>query len=55
MVEYAHGLVVLDLLTPDAMLLILTGSRDQLGRLRALMHERHDALDGRWMQWSGQQ
>lgn len=43
-VEYAQGLVMIDLLTPDAMLLILTHGRAQLGRVRFLMHKHHDAF-----------
>lgn len=43
-VEYAQGLVMIDLLTPDAMLLILTHGRAQLGRVRFLMHEHHAAF-----------
>jgi predicted regulator of Ras-like GTPase activity (Roadblock/LC7/MglB family) len=42
--EYAHGLVMIDPLTPDAMLLILTHGRSQLGRVRFLMHKHHDAF-----------
>ena len=43
-VEYAQGLVMIDLLTPDAMLLILTHGRGQLERVRCLMHKHHDAF-----------
>lgn len=39
--EYADGMVMIDPLTPDAMLLILTHGREQLGRVRFLMHKHH--------------
>jgi predicted regulator of Ras-like GTPase activity (Roadblock/LC7/MglB family) len=42
--EYAEGLVMIDPLTPDAMLLILTDGRHQLGRVRFLMHKHHAAF-----------
>lgn len=43
-VEYAQGLVMIDLLTPDAMLLILTHGRTQSERVRLLLHKHHDAF-----------
>jgi len=43
-VEYADGVVMIDPLTPDAMLLVLTQGRGQLGRLRFLMQKHHDTF-----------
>ena len=40
----AQRLGMINVHTPDAMLLILMGSRDQLERVHSLIHEHHDAL-----------
>ena len=42
--EYAAGLVLIEPLTPDAMLLVLTADRTQLGRLRFLVDKHHAAF-----------
>ena len=42
--EYGDGLVLIDPLTPDAMLLVLTHGREQLGRLRFLTQKHHAAF-----------
>jgi predicted regulator of Ras-like GTPase activity (Roadblock/LC7/MglB family) len=42
--EYADGIVLIEPLTPDAMLLILTQGRGQLGRLRFLVQKHYDAF-----------
>lgn len=42
--EYAAGLVLIEPLTPDAMLLVLTDNRTQLGRLRFLVNKHHAAF-----------
>lgn len=42
--EYAGGVVLMTPLTPDAMLLVLTDGRQQLGRLRFLVQKHHDAF-----------
>lgn len=42
--EYDNGLVLIDPLTPDAMLLVLTHGRDHFGRVRFLIHKHRDAF-----------
>lgn len=39
--EYDSGIVMIEPLTPDAMLLLLTDGRGQLGRLRFLAQKHH--------------
>lgn len=42
--EYKGGVVMMTPLTPDAMLLVLTDGRTQLGRLRFLVQKHHPAF-----------
>jgi uncharacterized protein len=42
--EYNGGLVLIEPLTPEAMLLFVTAGREQLGRLRFLVQKHHAAF-----------